>query len=64
MRAYVEKFNESEADAELISKGYTHTVAVWGYHGSVFLDLLDLVDFKNEFAARTYADAVNMGIAV
>lgn len=43
----------------LLMKGYTHVVLV----GSRF-DLEDVVDFKNEFAARTYADAINMGLVV
>lgn len=43
---------------ELTKAGYTHTVVVVDYWE--FTDIVDLVDFKNEFAAQTYADAVNL----
>lgn len=64
--AIVQGFVESYGyDSDL---GYTSTVvicdAVEYEHEGRFAAALDLVDFKNEFAARTYADAVNMGLAV
>lgn len=58
--AVVDKMcDHSPAEAELISKGYTHVVLV-----GKLSDLEDIVDFKNEFAAHTYADAINMGLVV
>jgi hypothetical protein len=59
-KAIVEELSEVfTGETLLMMKGYTHVVLV----GHRF-DLEDVVDFKNEFAARTYADAINMGLAV
>jgi hypothetical protein len=59
-KAIVEELSEVFSGETLLKmQGYTHVVLV----GHSF-DLEDVVDFKNEFAARTYADAVNMGLGV
>ncbi len=60
MKAIVETFNEAYGfDGDL---GYTHSVLSLDEQDDT--DVLEIVDFKNEFAARTYADAINMGLAV
>lgn len=60
MKAIVEMLSPViTGEQDLIDAGFTHAVCV----GDRF-DLEDIVDFKNEFAARTYADAINMGLAV
>ncbi len=55
-------------DSNLSASGYTHTVVICerdDYQANgVAADAYDLIDFKTEFAARTYADAVNMGLSV
>lgn len=56
MGAYVDQLC-IEHDAELMSKGYTHVVVLLD---EIYNDVLDLVDFKNEFAAQTYADSINL----
>lgn len=57
-----------EQGVRMDDDSYTHTVFVCdGHEYEAFGHQtvpLDILDFKNEFAARTYADAVNMGIAV
>ncbi len=55
-----------DASGELAAQGYTHTVVVcereeWERYGNSAC-AMDLVDFKNEVAARVYADAFNMGL--
>ena len=61
MKAIVEKFDDVYG-IRLEDGTFSHTVLC--IDESDESDVIDLVDFKNEFAARTYADAVNMGLAV
>lgn len=56
-RATVLAFNNAdEAGHYLVGEDYLYTVIVEVGEG----DIIDMVDFKNEFAARTYADSINL----
>lgn len=54
VRAIVERCENDE----LTKAGYTHTVVL--VDRCEVTDILDLVDFKNEFAAQTYAASINL----
>ncbi len=52
---------EKQQDEHWLSKGYGYTVFVLdSTFDNPLLDVIDIVDFKTEFAAQTYADAVNL----
>ncbi|UJH95835.1 hypothetical protein [Pantoea phage Nufs112] len=66
LTAVIEEFNPelSCQQPASINSCYTHTVVVWCDKKSIFADLVDIVDFRNEFAARTFEEAINMGLVV
>ncbi len=52
---------EKQQDEQWLDRGYDYTVFVLdSTFDNPLLDVIDIVDFKNEFAAQTYADAVNL----
>ena len=62
IKAYVDSMNGVySSERELISLGYTHSVMLIDEPEDLG-DVVDIIDFKNEFAAHTYADAYNMGL--
>ncbi len=60
LKAFVETYyNPNDANLELgLVQGYTHTVVIVDAEDET--DMIDMLDFKTEFAAQTYADSINL----
>lgn len=48
-------YDLTQINHELVKQGYTHAVSIYTAEGRH-----NTVDFKNEFAAQTYADSINL----